>query len=131
MITIVIPGAPRTKKNHGRIVRGKGKGKKGRPRLLPSVPWCAWRDAVLRVLRPEIAKEPTLPVRGPVSCRALFYRDRAQGDPVGFYQGLADLLEELGVVEDDVLIRDWDGTRLLVDRQHPRTEVFLTRCQDG
>ena len=62
----------------------------------------------------------------PLNCRALFYRDARRGDAVGYYQGLADLLEKRGVIENDAQLTQWDGSRLLLDRENPRVEIELT-----
>lgn len=115
--TMVAYGPPRTKKNHASRLSHRGK-----PSIVPSLPWMAWRDSVLdRDFFP--ARLP----KGRYNCRALFYRDRDSGDAHGFYQGLADVLQECGVVEDDKWIVSWDGSLLLVDRACPRVEVSLTR----
>ena len=113
-------GAPRTKKNHGKIWRVGT-----RTVIKPAEAWLAWRDEMLSVwgvngLRVEIAF--------PVNVRALFYRDAQRGDAVGYYQGLADVLEALGVVVDDKWIVSWDGSRLRKDAINPRVEVEVTRA---
>lgn len=120
-LTLVIPGAPRTKKNHGRIVRCGGK-----PRMLPSKVWEDWCKAAcayLDGLCGSPLRRPQLAV--PLNCRAVFYRDAERGDAVGYYQGLADLLQHAGIVKDDVWIRSWDGSRLLKDAARPRVELTL------
>jgi len=66
-----------------------------------------------------------LPITDEVNCRALFYRDALRGDAVGYYQALADALEEAGIVKNDRLIVSWDGSRLLKDADIPRIEVTL------
>ncbi len=117
-LTLTIPGKPRTKKNSGRIVpRGR------RKILLPSKAWQDWCDAVAPLLQAAMRKH--FAIERPVNCRALFYRDAARGDAVGFYQGLADVLEHGGVVVNDKWITQWDGSRLLIDRKNPRVEVVL------
>ena len=65
-------------------------------------------------------------VDSPHNCRALFYRDAARGDAVGYYQGLADLLEKRGVISNDKWLVSWDGSRLEIDKENPRVEVTLT-----
>jgi hypothetical protein len=67
------------------------------------------------------------PIAEPVNCAALFYRDADRGDAVGFYQGLADLLEKGGVVSNDKWIVTWDGARLCKDASRPRVELTLTK----
>ena len=116
-ISCVIEGAPRTKKNSGRIVRNK---RTGQPKLLPSEQWQRWVNTSI-----VISEYPIEPIAVPVNCRAIFYRDARRGDAVGYYQGLADLLEHRGIVTDDKFIVSWDGSRLEVDRESPRVEVTL------
>jgi hypothetical protein len=122
---VVIPGAPMTKKNHSRIVTVWG-----RPKILPSAPWMAWCAHAAFDLAEVVRTRPvgTFPIPKTVrlNCRALFYRNATRGDAVGYYQGLADLLEKCGILEDDVSIAAWDGSRLRKDAKHPRTEVSFT-----
>lgn len=121
--SFVLYGPPRTKKTSNRVVfRG------GTPKVLPSAAWCAWLDA-LRETGQLSPSEPLPDV--PYRCRALFWRDADRGDLVGFQQGLADVLEEGGVISNDKWIQSWDGSRLLVDRACPRVEVTLTPIEEG
>lgn len=120
----VIPGPPRTLKNHGwRTKSGK---------QMPSKAYQAWNQtAQLHLLDWKLKMRqygehaPLLPITVPVNCRALFYRDRLAGDAVGYFQGLADTLEEARIVENDVLVVSWDGSRLFKDAANPRIEVTL------
>jgi hypothetical protein len=117
LLSLVIEGAPRTKKNHGRTeMRGR------RKVHLPSVAHDVWHAAALPQAKvgrcgPALTSE--------VNCRALFFRDALRGDAVGYYQALADLLEHAGIVENDRLIVSWDGSRLRKDAARPRIEVEL------
>lgn len=117
---LVLHGPPRTKKNHGRIVpRGE------HHIMLPSKAWEVWSKLAPK-LKESLQKAGHAPIARPVNCRALFYRDADRGDAVGFYQGLADLLEHGGAVSDDKWIVSWDGSRLLKDSARPRVELVLT-----
>lgn len=117
-VEFTIPWAPRTKKNHGwRTKSGK---------QMPSHAFMEWNaKAQIRLI--PIRQRGT--IQTPVNCRALIYRDRLSGDAVGYYQALADALEDARVVHDDVLIVSWDGSRLLKDAKNPRVEVVLTEAQ--
>lgn len=120
-ITFVIPGAPRTKKTHSRVVRA-GRGRNGKIRVLPSEQWCAWAEtATLELAKIKRRMAVAFPLTNPVNCTALFYRDANRGDAVGYYQGLADVLQKA-----EVQILTWDGSRLLKDADNPRVEVTLT-----
>lgn len=114
-----LPTAPRTKKNSGTIQN------RGKKRVIrPSESWLHWRNEVMKYVgtKPEFR----LRIDRPVNVCALFYRDRDAGDASGYYNGLGDVLEEIGVVTNDRLLVSWDGSRLRKDAANPRTEVTLT-----
>lgn len=116
----VLRGAPRTKKNHGfRTKSGK---------QMPSHAYLWWNRLAQQQLALIRHKNKHLPIATPVNCSAAIYRDALRGDAVGYYQALADTLEHGGIVEDDVLIVSWDGSRLLKDAENPRIEVTLTEA---
>jgi hypothetical protein len=125
VLRLVVFGKPRTKKNHGTVVQ------RGKHRFhIPSAAWTEWvRTANIEVADPGDA-DAHLPVEVPVNCRAIFYRDAHRGDAVGYYQGLADLLEKRKIVVNDVLIVSWDGSRLAKDADRPRVEIELTPAKD-
>ena len=114
-----IYGVPRTKKNSAQIVRAGF-----RPRLIPSAAFRAWNKQAqlqLAVLRKNLGD----PIDFAINCRAMFYREALRGDAVGFYQAIADALEEGGIVLDDKYIVSWDGSRMLKDAVNPRIEIVL------
>ena len=113
-------GPPRTKKNSGIIST------RGRPRILPSAAFTAWnRIAQMQLARIRADALGPLPFTVPVNVKAHFYREKNIGDAVGYYQALADALEEGGIVENDRLIERWDGSRLMKDSERPRVEVWI------
>lgn len=120
-LVIVLDGPPRTKKNSGRIVGRNG----GRMRLLPSEAFETWNALAQMQLARVRAAETGLPFRGPVNIKALFFRHADVGDACGFYQALADALEEGGIVVNDRQVRQWDGSRLLKDSSQPRIIVTV------
>ena len=64
------------------------------PVLLPSPAYKEWTQAVLRnraAIRSALGSR--IPILGPVSIAAIFYRDALTGDAVGYYQALADVLQ--------------------------------------
>jgi Holliday junction resolvase RusA-like endonuclease len=131
VLRLTIDGAPRTKKTHNRIVVVKSKGRATRRIVLPSEAWESWAEHSNLLIAQQIRRAPItcpLPDR-PYNCAAIFYRDAARGDAVGYYQGLADLLEKAKVVTNDKHIVQWDGSRLLIDRDNPRVELTLTEVE--
>lgn len=126
-MTLVVEGAPRTKKTSNRLVRVRG-----RHVVLPSKANEDWTASAMLQLRAGLRRAASdLPVvllpyfTQPVNVRALIYRDANRGDAVGYYQAIADALEAAGVVENDRLCVSWDGSRMLVDRARPRVEITL------
>ncbi len=112
-----IQGVPRTKKNSAQIVRAGF-----RPRLIPSAAFRAWN----RLAQTQLMRlRPASPIEGGLNCRALFYREALRGDAVGFYQAIADALEEARIIVNDKQLISWDGSRLLKDAINPRIEVIL------
>ena len=123
MIALTLPGAPRTKKNSANIMMA------GTKKIVkPSEAWLAWRDSVQRwfLQQPASFRRPyPLPVAD-YNIAAHFYRDAARGDSTGYYQGVADVLQELNIITNDVQLVQWDGSRLFVDKRNPRVELTLT-----
>lgn len=123
----MLPGAPRTKKNSANILMA-GK----RKIVKPSEAWLAWRDDVRRwyLQQPAAFRRPfPLPVAH-YNIAALFYRDANRGDSTGYYQGVADVLQELKIITNDVQLVQWDGSRLYVDKANPRVEITLTEVTE-
>ena len=115
---LTILGAPRTKKNHGfRTKQGH---------QMPSVAFAAWNRIAQLQLALWRSKHSGWPFTVPVNVAAEFYRVKLIGDAVGYYQALADALEEGQIVQNDALIVSWDGSRMLKDAERPRIEIEIT-----
>ena len=125
VVSLTIPGPPRTKKTSNTIWKVGN-----RKVVKPSQAWIDWRDQVWVWWRSQSAMlgVQVLNALGghDLNCAALFYRDARRGDATGYYQGLADALEDVGIIDNDKHLTQWDGSRLLVDRENPRVEVVLT-----
>lgn len=121
LLTFIITGPPRTKKNHGRrIKRGK------RTYTIPSEAYETWNEsAQLQFAKIRAEASIRLPITENVNVRALFMRHADVGDAVGFYQAIADSMENAGILENDRQIVSWDGSRLLKDKDNPRIIVAV------
>lgn len=120
-IKITIPIAPVTKKNHGQIVQVGGK-----PKLIPSKQFIAYQDSVWPFLKP-------LGIDYPVNVKCLFcVPTRRLVDLVGLLQAIDDVLVHYGTIEDDNsrIVAGHDGSRVIYDKEHPRTEIEITRMED-
>ena len=122
-IRFTIQGPPRTKKNHNRLVRA-GR----RYRLIPSPAHERWyRDVCSQAwaIREQLRRAGVeLPIQGPVTVRAVFYRDRRVGDECGYMQALGDWLERVQIIRNDRQIH-WGEVRLEKDAENPRIEVEI------
>ena len=125
-LTFSVYGAPRTKKNSG---RRKYSFARKRTFNVPSEAYETWARIArksLPLIKQQIADAGVgLPISCDLNCQAVIYRLADAGDAVGFYQGLADWLQDVGIVVDDVQIRQWDGSRLTKDAKLPRIEITL------
>lgn len=127
-IRFTVEGAPRSKKTSPRLVKIKtSKGVFNK--ILPSKAYEAWHKVASQqayqiksnILRAGIV----LPITVPVSINAQFYRDANRGDCSNLYQGIADWMQDVGIIEDDDQIEHWDGSRRHVDKTRPRIEVSI------
>ncbi len=117
-----IDGPPRTKKNHQRIIRVKG-----RPVIMQAKTADEWGKSAILQLMGQLRLTGFPAGSGDaVSLRALVYRDRNVGDLGNYLAAICDALERAGVVVNDRLIQSFDGSRLLIDRKNPRVELELT-----
>lgn len=115
----VIKVEPRTKKNSQRIVNSGGRGW-----ILPSKQFmeyeksCAWF-----VPRGKMITEP-------VNIRCSFFmRTHRKCDLTNLLEAIDDVLVHYGVIADDnySIVAGHDGSRVYVDKQNPRTEVWIEK----
>ena len=115
-----IPIAPITKKNSQRIVlRG------GKPCILPSERYKEYEEAALWL----IPKRGT-PIDFPVNVKCIFYMPTNRlCDLTNHLESIDDVMVKAGLLKDDnyKILASHDGSRVLVDKNNPRTEVEITR----
>lgn len=76
---------------------------------------------------------PTVPFTGRYILEATFYLERrSKCDLVNLLQALQDILVDRGVVLDDnhKIIVGVDGSRVLYDKENPRTEFKLIELEE-
>ena len=120
-----IPLEPRTKKNSARILKNR---KTGKQFVAPSKTFtdyqtdCGWFIAT-----------PEKPINEPVNVKALYYMGtHRKVDLINLHSALHDILVHYGVVVDDnsKIIAATDGSRVLYDKDNPRTEVVITSMEE-
>jgi len=114
--TITIPGSVRSKKNSKRIfARGPFK------KVLPSKAYEAWEKQARQSLW---GKAIVPPICVPCAVKATFYYKGQKPDLSGAMESIADCLQGI-IWADDGLIESWDGSRMVHDKENPRTEVTV------
>ena len=120
-ITIDLP--PITKKNSQQIVRAKG-----HYMVLPSKQNRKYEKEASKML-----KWKDEPIDYPVNLECKFYMPtRRRVDIANLTSAIHDVLVHAGVLEDDNrnIVYSMDGSRVLYDKEHPRTEITITRVED-
>lgn len=121
---IIIPIAPRTKKNSQQIV-WKG----GRPIIIPSAAYKMYEREARAFLTPVAS-----PIDYPVNVKCLYYMPtRRRVDLSNLLNSTLDILVHYGVLLDDNrnIVYSVDGSRVLYDKASPRTEIEITPITEG
>lgn len=128
LCTYTIPLDPRTKKN-SQMIAGSGQ----------RCPYCGkFKKQFIRqgkvhteyIIKayPYLMPKPPEPINEPVRVQYLFYMaTRRKVDSLNLCAAADDLLVEAGILTDDNsnIIKSHDGTRVLYDKQNPRTEIYI------
>lgn len=123
MIKFTIPLPPISKKNSQQILINKAT---GRPFIMPSKKYKEYEKAALRYV-PKIYT-PT-PIDYPVNVKCLFYMPtKRKCDLTNLLEAIDDIMVKAGLLFDDdyTVIESHDGSRVLYDKEWPRTEVYIT-----
>ncbi len=121
MLEFTIHLAPVTKKNSPRIVTNKAT---GRPFVMPSEKYKAYE----KYAAVDIPREG---IDYPVNIKALYYMPtHRRVDLTNLNSALHDVLVKWGCIKDDnsSIVVSTDGSRVLYDKNNPRTEVVITEA---
>lgn len=117
---------PITKKNSQQIMMNQ---KTGRPFIMPSKKYREYETQAAWFLKPR----PPRPIECRLEVKCLFYMPtRRQVDLTNLLEAIDDILVKVGIIEDDHsgIIVSHDGSRVLYDKDNPRTEITITRIRD-
>lgn len=84
------------------------------------------------ITTPQYADTASFPISYPVNIQALYYRgDRRRVDLPNLHEALCDILVKYGILEDDNfnIVAGMDGSKVLYDKEHPRTEITITKLE--
>lgn len=119
---IIIPLIPRSKKNSMQIVYA-GK----RPLIIPSAKYKQY-EKDCAVFMPKIDT-----IDYPVNVKALYYMPTHRKiDKTNLESALLDVLVKYKVLQDDNsnIVVSTDGSRVLFDKENPRTEIYIERIKN-
>lgn len=133
LFTYVIPLDPRTKKNHQRII---GMGVRcplcGKPKKQIIAQGKAHVEYMVAAY-PHLTPKPEEPLDKPLHIKYLFYmQTKRKVDTLNLQACADDLLVEAGIIKDDNsnIVKSHDGSRVLYDKQNPRTEIYITDYEE-
>jgi len=121
MLTFILTGDPRTKKNSMRVIT------RPYPRLLPSKQYEEYEAACIA----QITECPAL--ASPVNVRCVYYmQTRRKVDLANLLEATDDILVKAGVLTDDnsQIVAAHDGSRVRYDKDHPRVEITITELEE-
>ena len=122
-MNFTVPLPPITKKNHQRILKNF---KTGKPFVAPSEQYKQYEAQALWF----IPKGKCIDY--PVEVKCLFYMPtRRRCDLTNLLESIDDIMVKAGLLKDDSynIIASHDGSRVLYDKQSPRTEVYITEIE--
>ena len=120
--TVELP--PVSKKNSQQIVYNQAK---GRPFIMPSKKYKDYEKAATKYIPVRV-----VPIGYPVNVQCLFYMPtKRKCDLTNMLEAIDDVMVRAGLLDDDnfAVIAGHDGSRVLYDKERPRTEVYITRME--
>lgn len=117
----VIPGQPVVKKNNQKVVF-----KHGRSFKIDTVAYRTWHALAAKEL--TLWSRPSTPISYPVILQIEFFmRSRRRIDISNLYEGIQDVLVEMGVLMDDscIVVIGHDGSRVYYDPENPRMRITI------
>lgn len=122
----IIKLPPATKKNHQRIMHNP---KTRRIFIAQSQQYVEYEKAALWFLEPI----PKKPIDRQVEVKCLFYMPtRRLCDLPNLIAAVDDILVKAKILKDDnyKIIVSHDGSRVYVDRENPRTEIYINEIEE-
>ncbi len=119
MIKFTIPLIPISKKNSQQIYRPNGM---NRPIIVPSKKYKEYEAAAARHIPKGVF------INCPVNIKCLFYMPtKRKCDLTNMLEAIDDVMVKAGLLADDnyTIVESHDGSRVLYDKENPRTEVYI------
>ena len=124
MERIVIHGQPITKKNSQQILVNR---KTGKPFISPSSRYTQYQADARWEIFGQWRGKPTIDY--PVNIKCLFYMEtKRRVDLTNLLEAIDDILVHYRIIKDDnyTIVAGHDESRVLYDKDNPRTEITIT-----
>lgn len=124
-LSFTIPLQPISKKNSQQIMINN---KTGKPFIMPSKKFKEYESAAAWYI-PKTAY-----INYPCNIKCLFYMGtHRKCDLTNLLEAIDDIMVKVGLLSDDnyTVIQSHDGSRVLYDKDKPRTEVYIEPAKDG
>lgn len=122
-IKFEIPLQPISKKNSQQILVNR---KTGKPFVMPSKAYKEYEAAAMWFIPKSVT------INEAVNVKCLFYMGtHRKCDLTNMLEAIDDIMVKAGLLEDDnfTIIESHDGSRVLYDKQKPRTEVVIKKIE--
>lgn len=122
VISFTVPIPPISKKNSQQILINKAT---GRPFIMPSKQYKDYEKIAL-LFMPKLIR----PIDFPCNVKCLFYMPtHRKCDLTNLLEAIDDIMVKSGLLDDDnfTIIESHDYSRILYDKENPRTEIYITR----
>ena len=119
-----VPLTPVTKKNHQRILKKAN----GQRFVSPSEQYKLYEETALWYV-----PKRGVPIDFPVNVKCIFYMPTSRScDLTNHLESIDDIMVKAGLLKDDnyKILVSHDGSRVKVDKANPRTQIFITKCED-
>lgn len=126
ILKFTIPLTPISKKNSQQILVNR---RTNRPFVMPSKQYKKYE----LLCKEYIPKIKTSPINYPVNVDCKFYMPtKRKCDLCNLLESIDDILTKYKIIDDDnyTIVAGHDGSRILYDKENPRTEVVITRMED-
>ena len=120
VIEFTVPLTPISKKNSQQIMRNQTTGK---PFIMPSKKYKEYEKAAAKYIPKNLF------INEPLNIQCLFYMPtHRRCDLTNMLEAIDDIMVRVGLLADDNfnVIQSHDGSRVLYDKEHPRTKVVIT-----
>lgn len=121
IISFTLRLPPISKKNSQQILINRAT---GRPFIMPSKQYKEYEHNSILFI-PKLTK----PIDYAVNVKCLFYMPtHRKCDLTNLLEAVDDIMVKAGLLSDDnyTVIESHDGSRILFDKENPRTEVYIT-----